>query len=250
MRFGICTKASNLEYIKNLGYDYAELELRAVSKMSDEELEAACADTARLGIFAETFNLFCSSSLYLTHDLDLASIEAYAKAAFSRAARLGGEIIVIGSGGARRVPEGYSSESARENFLRVINLVSDIAAAHRLKIAIEPLNRNECNFVNTLAEAAQICEAIGRENVGCLADLYHIYKNGEDMADICRYGEHIIHTHIAKRDDSRSVPSRLDFADFNSALDGIGYSGRMSLECFCKDSFEVIASDFYSLVAK
>lgn len=251
MRLGVCTKLHNLEIIKKLGFEYIEFRLADTAKMTDEELSQARKMLEKSDMRSETFNLFCSSDLNLSYAADEHEIGAYARRALLNAQALGGEIIVLGSGKARNIPQEYCFEEGRNKFKRVISLVSDIAADYNIKVAIEPLNTNETNLINTLADAAKICEEVDKPNLGFLADLFHMYKNGESVSEIEKYGDRIIHTHIARRNDMRSAPSITDgaedLAEFHSALTKIGYKGRISLEASSKNEFEICVNNFAKL---
>ena len=252
MKFGVCTAISKMEIIKDLNFDYIEPKLLDVSKMTTDELSEAriILDSHRMN--AETYNLFCSAELNISYAADEHEICAYAKRALSNAQKLGGEIIVVGSGKARNIPEEHSFQKGRDNFKRVLSLVSRIASEHNIKVALEPLNRNETNLINTLSDAALICEEIGSSNLGFLADLFHMYKNGEDLSEIKKYGDRIIHAHIARRDEMRGAPSieegSEDLIDFYNALTGIGYKGRISLEVSSKNGFETAVNKYSELL--
>jgi sugar phosphate isomerase/epimerase len=250
MKLGACAKITQLECIKSLGYDYAEFALNATSKWSDEELDAAQDALKRTQLRAEVFNGFCSSDLRLSYDVDTDAIRAYCQMALPRAERLGCELLVVGSGGARKYPEAIDPSEAKENFKRALCTIADVASAHGIKVAIEPLNRKETNLANTVAETAAICEEIGSEDVGFIADLFHVYKNGEDLADITTYGEHILHAHIARRNDDRHIPCKEDAADlteFLAALQNAKQCKRMSLEGKFYPDFESAVQEFYEL---
>ena len=249
MKFGICTGAEKLEYIKGLGFDYAEGSLSAISKMTDEKFDIVCAALEKTQMSFEAVNGFCSSDLKLSYNIDLKAIKAYAEMALARAARLGTKIVVVGSGGARKIPEGCSVEEAEENFKMALVTVADVASVYGMKVAIEPLSDD--NFIKTLAQAAKICEDIGRDDIGCIVDLFHFYKNGEDMADIAKYGKYILHTHIARMNDDRGAPEAEDADDvkaFVSALESVGYNGRMSLECLYCPDFETAVKNYAELL--
>ena len=254
MKFGVCTKLVYLEFIHGLGFDYIEPKLSDVAAMSDEELSDARKILDKYNMNAETYNVFCTSDFNLSYAADYDALCTYAKRAFSNAQKLGGEIAVLGSGKARNVPEGYSFAEGREKFKRVLSLVSDIAAEHNIKIAIEPLNTNETNLINTLADAAKICEEVGKNNLGFLADLFHMYKNGEDVCEIEKHGDLIIHAHIARRDESRGAPGvgcgAEDHIDFCNALTKIGYKGRVSLEASSKIALEEKARAYAELLTQ
>ncbi len=252
MKFGICTPLTQAEFVREQGFDYIEPRLKDVASMSDEELREAQNTLARLGMRAETFNLFCPADLRLSCNVDEDSLRAYAKVAFANAERLGGEIAVVGSGKSRTILEGFSLEAAKESFARALERIADVAKEHHMQIVIEPLNRKETDLVNTLADAAELCARIGRPEIGALVDLYHFYRNGEDMADIQTYGEYILHTHIARRNDDRGAPCLENGADdakeFLAALQSIGYRGRMSLEASSKVDFEESVSRYADLL--
>ncbi len=234
MRIGVCTDYTKLGYIKSLGYDFAEFSLNETSALSEEQMLEAQKEIVIHGIKVEAFNNFCPPSLKLSANIDLEAIRAYCERNFERAKRLGGEVIVVGSGGARQVPEGVSQEEAQSNFASALNVIADVAAKYGLKIAIEPLNRYEVNLINTLEDAALMAKKVDREEIGYIVDLYHFYRNGEDFADIAKYGAGLFHTHLARMNEDRGAPAMEDIEDvrkFISALQASGYDGRMSLEC-------------------
>ncbi len=251
MKLGVCTKLERIEIIKNLGFEYIEPKLTDVASMTEEELSEARKILDHNGMNAETYNLFCPKELNLSYAADEYEISAYAKCALANAQKLGGEIIVVGSGKARNIPEEYSFEEGREKFKRVLSLVADIAADYNIKVALEPLNTNETNLINTLADAAKICEEVGKSNLGFLADLFHMYRSGEECSEILKYKDQIIHAHIAKRDETRGAPSISDRAEdlieFHAALTKTGYKGRISLEASSKNDFETSVKNFAEL---
>jgi D-psicose/D-tagatose/L-ribulose 3-epimerase len=51
--------------------------------------------------------------------------------------------------------------------------IAPLAAKVGVQVAIEPLNRFETYFLNTVADAAILCGEIGHENIGILVDTFH-----------------------------------------------------------------------------
>ena len=251
MKFGVCTSLQNIDIVKNSGFDYIEPKLRDVASMNAEELSEAISILDGHGMRAETYNIFSPADMNLSYAADEHEIGAYTHRALANAQRLGGEIIVIGSGKLRNIPEEYSFAEGRERFKRVLDLVSSIASEYGIKVALEPLNTNETNLVNTLADASAICSEVGRSNLGFLADLFHMYKNGEDTDEILKYGDQILHAHIARRNEMRGAPGiddgAEDLRDFHDALLKTGYKGRISLEASSKNGFEECVIKFAAL---
>ena len=164
--------------------------------------------------------------------MDCGRLTRYAERAFERAGRAGIGIIVFGSGAARMVSGDYPPRQAFDDFIGTLRLLGPMAERHGVTLVIEPLNKSECNFINSLAEGAEAVEHCDHPNIRLLADLYHMLKEGEPASEIVRFGHLIRHTHAAEL-AGRSHPgkSRENFRPFFQALRQIGYAGPISLEC-------------------
>lgn len=165
-------------------------------------------------------------------DYDPEGILAYADTAFRRARRLGIRIVVFGSGGSRAIPEGFPRAKAEEQFRALLTVLARVAESHKVMLVVEALNRGECNFINSLAEAAELVRAVDHPSVRLLADIYHMLREDEPPEEIARFASVITHVHLAER-AIRSAPGRAgdDFRPFFRALHTAGYSGAFSLEC-------------------
>lgn len=233
IRFGVCTSADRLDAVIEAGYDYIELGLAKIAALGEEEFAALEERIRTAPIKAETYNGFFPGEIPIVGEqVDMDAIAAYVEKALSRASRLGGRIAVLGSGNSRRVPEGSSRDTARQQFCAVFDLCSNIAGKYGMAVALEPLRASECNFINTVAEGMDICKQVNNPNGKCLADFFHVYQSGESLDDIRFSGGWLIHTHLAAPD--RSMPTTdSDIAQckvWAQALKNCGYAGRMSLE--------------------
>ena len=109
------------------------------------------------------------------------------------------------------------------------------AAATDVTIAIEPLNRNESNIINSVAEAADIARQVDRPSIRVLADFYHMNEEREPLSRLSDYGAWLAHVHVA--DSSRLAPGTGDYPypAFVSELRRAGYAGAVSIECRWQD---------------
>lgn len=239
MRFGVCCSGEQVGLVAKEGYDYAELWLTGIAQMSEEDFAAEKARLEASGLRAETFNGFFPGDLPLLGDkADRAAIEAYAEKALSRAAQLGGRVAVMGSGSARRVPEGLSPEEGWAQLREVLRLLGDVAQRHGMEIAIEPLNREETNQVITVADGLRLCREVAHPAVGVLADYFHIFKSGESFDAIREAGPLLKHVHFVRPAADRGCPHAEDAALCRPLMDvlgEIGYQNRVSLECLFTD---------------
>ena len=241
MKIGVCCNINRARIAAAVGYDYAEFNLSKIAKMTDDEFDALIIEKNSIGLPIPTFNGAFPSDIKLNVGVDMNILSSYAEKAFSRAQRLGGEIVVVGSSGSRSLPEGYNMGTAKNEFVHSLALIDKYARVHNIKLAIEPLRLSETNFINTLADGAEICSMLGSDNVGCTLDLFHFDQNGEPMSDIKKYSEFIMHAHLARRNADRRIPTldeRAEVEEFVGALNEIGYTGRMSLEGTFYPDFE------------
>lgn len=232
---GICTKPGNYAAAAAAGLSYVEVGVAAflIPESSDEEF-AVNREIAK----ASPIELYSANGFY-PKEIRLVGPEAeteravvYAKTAIKRASELGLKVLVLGSGRSRNIPEGFDRVSAEQQFVDLLKAMAPDAEAAGLTIAIEPLRFQETNFINTVREGAEIARRTGSDNVGVLADFYHMLNVGEDASAIIDSADKLRHCHIAEL-DGRTAPGvhGEDFTTYFKALKEIGYTGRISFEC-------------------
>ena len=243
MKFGVCCIPEQFEIVKKAGYDYVEMPLCIIADKTDKEFEEYVRPLKECGLMAETFNSFFKSDMRIAGGkVNYSYINDYAEKSFSRAASIGGKVAVFGSGKARNIPKGYDRSRAEEELFNSLNICGDIAGKYGLRIAIEPLNDEETNFINTVGESLEFCRRLNNSNVGVLADFYHVYKTGESLEAIENAGDMLLHVHLARANDDRLIPNIEEDADtcrkWASALKKCGYNKRISLEGLYRPNFE------------
>lgn len=169
-------------------------------------------------------------------DIDYARLDRYATATFRRAKQLGITLIVFGSAGARMVPEGFSSAKAFEQYVDVLRQFGPLAEEQGVTIVVEPLNRGECNLVNTIVEGAEAVRRANTRGVQLLVDIFHMLRNGESPDDIVKVGPLVRHAHVAENKD-RAAPgvNGEDLRPFYRALRKAGYNDRLTIEAIWTD---------------
>lgn len=234
MKFGVCGNLSRLPSIMEAGYDYIEMNFSTLALMPEEEFVALRDELTRRNFRAEAFNGFFKADVVLYGEkADLNAIAAYCETGFSRAAQLGGEVAVLGSGGARSIPEGMTKEEAEEQFCRVLAVCGDVAQKYGMRIAIEPLRASECNFINLVSEGAVICRRVNHPAVKLLVDFFHFWSGNEPISALVDAADVLIHAHLARPNADRAMPREEDYetvALWGKTLREIGYTGRLSLE--------------------
>jgi sugar phosphate isomerase/epimerase len=246
MRFGVCTSLANAQAVLDAGFDYVEL--GAVEMAKREPWDAS----AYAGLPVEVTNLFFPG------DIDLYGTkewQSYSEGLFARAAEVGIEIMVIGSGGARKsrpqtsIVDGMKSlvngtkiplnpAKAEQAFLKIVR---QMQGATIIKLAPESLNRTETDCFNDCERLANQTERAG---IGYTADAYHILfewdqngrEGGRDVPGEFFWQDQLpyapTHCHLATL-AGRSAPEPGDplLLGFFARLRALNYQGRVSLEC-------------------
>lgn len=131
-------------------------------------------------------------------------------------------------------------DPAEQDALALEHLVLAARAAHGIGavLLIEALNRAESPDYPLVSAAAavevvdRVNAATGLGNARFLCDLYHLARNGEDLAAVIdAYADRIGHVQIADT-PGRNEPGtgELDFEDLFARLAAAGYTGSIGLE--------------------
>lgn len=245
-KIGISTKIENNGILAAAGYSFVEEYVRGflVPSEPDSAFDEKMALLKESNLPVEALNSFLPGDLKCVGPAPAhEEILKFSETAFRRAQIAGVKTIVFGSGGSRRIPDGFSREEARQQFISLCKQLAPYAKKYDVVISLEPLNTRECNFVNSVAEGGQIVEAVNHENFLLLADIYHMLMENEGPSNITKYGHLLYHTHIAEK-EGRTSPgvNNDDFRPYFKALKDVKYKGRMSIECSWKN-IEVQASE-------
>jgi len=125
------------------------------------------------------------------------------------------------------------------------------AADAGVSLLLEPLNRYECDWFNTTADALSVIEQLGAANLKYLADTYHMNIEEVDMAaSIRRAGNCLGYVHLV--DSNRWGPGlgHLPFGEVLKALIDVGYDGYLSLECLPKPDADRAIKNSLSYIKK
>jgi D-psicose/D-tagatose/L-ribulose 3-epimerase len=238
VQVGLCTPLKDIDAAKTAGFEYLELGTSEIAALSDADFESAAAHIKQLGLPVPVTNLFLPATLKVTgSEIDREEQLRYVRKAFTRLSRLGTGIVVFGSGGARRVPEGFPKDDAFKQLVEFGRRIGTEARTHNITIAVEPLRRQETNIINSAAEGLELVNAIDHPNFQLMIDFYHLASEREDPAIVLRAREHIRHLHMANP-QGRVYPlawDEYDYAPFFANLRTIGYDKRMSIEASTKD---------------
>ncbi len=246
MRFGVCTgidNPENLKYVVDAGFDYVECRFGFLAEATDEEFESAKKSLDDNGIKCESANCFIPGRFPIADkSCDREALSEFVDKGMKRGVEIGLKTVVLGSGGARRVPDGVTY---REGFCNISSIlaevISPVAEKYGVTVVIEPLRRKECNIINTVKEGVMLASSAGKDNIWGLADIYHMVESGDTYDDIRDLKDNLKHAHISypPNDGShdRFYPKDINEFDYKGFIEALEFAGceRCSIEAGCDD---------------
>jgi sugar phosphate isomerase/epimerase len=234
MKFGICTTIENSPAVQAAGWDFIEERVDQLLQGLLPMNEWKGGDRAKNSALPiPAANVLVPALLKITGpDANLDKLRDYMTTVISRAKEIGIRTLVFGSGGARNVPDGFDRHRAQIQIIDFLKLVAPIAQAQGITIVIEPLNKKECNILNSVPEAMVYVRELNHPNIRCLVDSYHFWLENDSLAELARWMPSIAHVHVADK-DGRTAPGQSgtsDYQPFFSVLKKAGYDGLISVE--------------------
>ena len=221
----------SIEKAARFGYDGIELALKTPDQvdagrtkelLSERGLECPCVSTGQ--VFAGLGLCFTAKD-----PEKRAEVVRVFKGMIDLASQLGAMVNV---GRARGfVEEGETREEAEARFIETARELAFYAEPRGVRLCLEPVNRYEINFVNSVAEGADLLKKVGAPNFALMPDLFHM--NIEDPSlggELEKHAEHVAYIHFA--DSNRLAPGRghTDFRAVFKSLRRMNYDGWISVE--------------------
>ena len=121
-----------------------------------------------------------------------------------------------------------------------LSKAGEYAGEHGVKLAIEPLNRFETDFINTVEQGLELLDRIANPNVGFLLDTFHMNIEEKDVAAaIRRAGSKIFHFHTCENDRGTPGTGHVEWNSVRDALKDAGYEGPVVIEAFNSEIKEI-----------
>lgn len=141
----------------------------------------------------------------------------------------------------------FSGEGATEDEKKRGSEVHRAMAEHaeqaNLKLAIEYLNRFECYFLNTIADAAAYVKMVDHPNFGTMYDTFHANIEEKDPVGVFAPNVGVInHVHVSENDRGTPGEGHVPFPEIFKAIKASGYDGWMTIEAFGRALPELAAA--------
>lgn len=152
-------------------------------------------------------------------------------------AELGGSVLVHGSPQQRMLPEaGAAAAEARAWAADYFVEMAEAAASAGVVYCVEPLGPSETNFINSVAEAAALIDAIGVPSLKTMIDtkaaLQAERQRVPDLLDDWLPTGKIAHLQLNDKDGAAPGMGPTDFGAIVAAIGRNGYAGTVAIEPF------------------
>lgn len=151
-------------------------------------------------------------------------------------AALGGDVLVHGSPGQRRLEDGETMADAIPRAVDFFGPVAKAAEKAGVTYCIEPLSRKETRFVNTVEEAARLVEEVGSPSFRTMIDTSAAGQTeAVAVADLIRrWVPTGLIGHVQLNETNRGAPGTGDdpFPDILAALKEVGWDRTLAIEPF------------------
>lgn len=225
-----------LAHAKDIGFDIYEIAVEDptcvdIIKVTDEAHRVGI-EIQICGAFGETRDI---SSDYKNHrDIGV----AYIKTLIDMAAKTGAnQPYVAGpmysATGKTRLLS--AQEKAVQTAYAVENMkrLADYAGEQGVRLALEPLNRFETDFINTVEQGLAFIDKVNQDNVGFLLDTFHMNIEEKSLGKaICMAKGKVFDFHACSNDRGTPGEDHLNWNEIESALRTIQYDGPIVIESF------------------
>ena len=225
---------SSIRKAAALGYDGVELALKTADNVNRTKLRQWLGQSGLRVSCISTGQIYAGLGLSFT-DPDPAR-RRQVREIFIGLIELAEEFGQLINIGRARGPIGAAPRyGAESRFIEMACELCDCAAQRNVTLVIEPVNRYELDFINTLAEGVDLIGKVDRPNLKLMPDVFHM--NIEDPSiegELIRHIDQIAYIHFA--DSNRLAPGwgHLDFPGLIAILERAGYRGWAAVEILPK----------------
>lgn len=228
---------SQLDKAKEFGFDIYEIGVEDPDSFDVRELKKY-ADKIKIqvnicGTFSESRDISSDNPQYREEGIN------YIQKLIEYASILGSSFVagpMYAATGRTRLASSEEKKQQTSYVVENLKLVCEYALERRVVLAMEPLNRFETDFMNTVDQGLQVIDLVGMPNLGFLLDTFHMNIEEKNIvAAIHKAGNRIFNFHACAND--RGIPGEdsFDWKAIAQALRDVGYHGAITIESFTTD---------------
>lgn len=221
-----------IETAARLGFDGLELSVRDPCDLDENHLARLMQHNGLDLVVVATGQAYLDDGLSLA-DTDAETSTAAikrVKAHIDLASRFQAQVLIGGIRG-RLSPDPARRRSEYRMAADAVRECARYAAPKGVTLSVEPINRYETNFINTIEEALHWISDIDDSGIMVMADTFHMNIEEASFEDALRQaGERLSHVHLV--DSNRRAPGsgHIDFRSVLQTLQDLDYKGYLCAE--------------------
>jgi sugar phosphate isomerase/epimerase len=214
-----------------MGYDGIELALLDKNQVDIKQVKKLVSQYKMQVPVISTGQVFAGANLWFTATDP--AVRATAIEVFKGLTEVAAEFGAMVNMGRVRGPvnPGETLATTEKRFADVAGEIAQYAQRLGVVLILEPVNRYEINFINSVDDGAALLDKLAIPNMKLMPDVFHM--NIEDVSiegNLKKYIKQIAYIHFA--DSNRLAPGwgHLDFRSIVCALREVSYEGWISVE--------------------
>lgn len=220
------------------GFDVIELPIETVG---DWDPSRTADLLAELSLGATTCAVMPESrSLVHADRQTVALTQQYLRACVDAAARIGAGSVAgpIYSPVGSTWLMGRGERSALiDELTEALRPVADYAGERGVRLGLEPLNRYETSFINTVEQALEVVDLLDSDACGVALDTFHMNIEEKDLPAAVRSAAgRIAHVQVCGNDRGAPGSDHIDWPGIAGALVDAGYDGPLCIESFTAEN--------------
>lgn len=125
------------------------------------------------------------------------------------------------------------TEDEKARAVDVLRAAAEYAAQANVRLCIEYLNRFECYFLTTAADAVALVNRVNHPNFRTMYDTFHAHiEEKSQAAPIYQTAPVLGHVHISENDRGTPGTGQVKWCEAFSTLKKVGYDGWLVIEAF------------------
>ncbi|MCA9010082.1 MAG: sugar phosphate isomerase/epimerase [Planctomycetaceae bacterium] len=115
----------------------------------------------------------------------------------------------------------------------ILSQAGDYAKEQGVTLVVEYLNRFECYFLNSAADAGLFCRELGHSHVKTMYDTFHANIEEKSITQAVKAcADQLVHVHISENDRSTPGDGGVNWDESFRALKNANYDGWLTIEAF------------------
>lgn len=234
----------NLAYVKKLGFENIEFNMRTVEEGDEKSVYA-------IKRYLEKYGLTCLSlhaaTFPVTDEIEIPKAVYFGKVSVNFANILSAPVVVVHSNVSRKV-----SDLQRKRFSHLIfKEIQSHAKTLNVRLSLENLSDPSKSYGKDSAEIEQILNLIDDGTLGFTLDFCHGETTGQTLDLLEKYNDKLSNVHISNKNHLALEPETSNLKELLFRLKDFGYAGPLTIELNSNCNFKEILqtkSTLYSML--